>query len=234
MTNPYSIGARPIRSSDYAVAAATWATCVSVIVAARYDRSTLPAAALRQSAGAAIAARASLMLSLAFGSAAKGIVDAAYLAGVRHEGFRAAREAMVAMPASNGLCALVQSLFVRLCLAAEARALADTEFVSRQDVDAAIVAMRDAFEAVLDYAAERHDAEVFQTFSALYGDTILDLTERARALPKMASYATPESAPALRLACRLYGDAARAGELAAENRAINPIFMPAAGRALAF
>lgn len=227
-------GERPIRPSDYDAAAAVWAACVATIVNARYDRGTISAAELRRAAGVAVAAGGALMRSLSFGAAARDLVNAARLAGVDHRAFADVRQTIAAMRAGNGLGAMVLALFVRLCLAAEARALCDEEFSSRQDVDAAIAAMRVAFEDVMDYAAERGASDVFQAFSTLYSDTIRDLTERALSLPKMASYATVMIVPSLRLACRLYDDAGRSVELSSENKVVNPLFMPASGRALAF
>ena len=230
----FAPGERPIRPADYEVAAAVWSACIAAVLDAKYDRGTLLAAELRRAAGMAVASATTLMRSLSFGAEAKSVVDAARKAGVDRSAFYDLRRKLAAMSGGNGLGAMVLTLFVRLCLAAEARCLAETEFTSRQDVDAAVAEMRDAFESVLDYAAERRDADVFQAFATLYADTIRDLTERSRALPKMTSYATAETTPSLRLACRLYNDGARANELEAENKVVNPIFMPRSGRALAF
>jgi prophage DNA circulation protein len=67
---------------------------------------------------------------------------------------------------------------------------------------------------------------------ALHAAVTRDLTQRGRPLPRMVSYNTAASLPALALANRIYGDASRTDELIAENRAVHPLFMPAAGRAL--
>ena len=59
-----------------------------------------------------------------------------------------------------------------------------------------------------------------------------DLTERGRPLPRYVTFETGLPLPAVVLAHRLYQDAGRADELAAENDAAHPAFMPTAGRAL--
>jgi prophage DNA circulation protein len=48
----------------------------------------------------------------------------------------------------------------------------------------------------------------------------------------MVTYTTGTIFSALSLAYRLYGDASRAGALAAENQTFNPAFMQMTGRAL--
>ena len=51
-------------------------------------------------------------------------------------------------------------------------------------------------------------------------------------LPRMVSYTVGAVMPALTLANRIYADAGRADELAAENKIIHPAFCPREGRAL--
>jgi prophage DNA circulation protein len=89
-----------------------------------------------------------------------------------------------------------------------------------------------AFDISLDKAANDFDQVTVRALVSLRAAVMRDLTARARPLPKMVSFAFPRRQPALWIAQRLYGDGDRYAEVIAENAAVHPLFMPAAGRAL--
>jgi len=120
-----------------------------------------------------------------------------------------------------------------LALNEEARILAATEFTSRDEIDAMILAMNKAFEPAEEYAASAiADPHVYQGLVGLHSAVTAHLTARARPLPRMLKYQFNNRMPSLKLAMRIYGDARRADQLRNENRAVHPLFMPASGRCL--
>jgi prophage DNA circulation protein len=186
---------------------------LTAVLAAPSDRTSSAAGALRAAVGA-----------LSTNAAAE---IAGFSVGV--DTVRAAAASRSAVSALGGVVADAVAL---QALACECRIIGDTDFVSRDQVDACRQTLMDAFDATIDKAADAFDQVTVQALIGLRAAVVRDLTARARPLPQMINYATPVRMPALWLAQRLYADAARALDLIAENGAVHPLFMPAAGRAL--
>lgn len=123
-------------------------------------------------------------------------------------------------------------LTVRAALAEQARVSAGLDYDSRDDA----VAVRDALTRDLrDAATEAADAgedEAYGALKSLSAAVTRDLTRRGASLAPITRYRMGAVLPALTLAHRLYGDAGRADEVAARNRAAHPGFMPVRGEAL--
>ncbi len=113
------------------------------------------------------------------------------------------------------------------------RILGTTTFTSRTDVDAALAQIDAAFDAVESAAGNSLQTAFYQALVTLHAAVIADLTTRSYPLPQIVTYSFGRTYSALALAQRLYGDASRASELAAENQTFNPAFMQRVGRALA-
>jgi prophage DNA circulation protein len=127
---------------------------------------------------------------------------------------------------------LVQNCGIELCLASESEIIANTVFVSRQDVDAVKTAIRQPFEDSIETSADEMDQSAFEGITALYSAVINHLVNTARPLPRLINYQFNKIMPTLVLAHRLYGDASRADEIRAENKIVHPLFAPFSGVAL--
>jgi hypothetical protein len=122
--------------------------------------------------------------------------------------------------------------FLRLSLVYQAKAIARLTIRSRQDVERYLNHMNEAFRPAEDYAADNKETDAWQQLVALHGAVTRDLLARARPLPRVVHVQFARSFPWLVLGQKLYTDASRAEEIRLENRAINPLFMPLAVRAL--
>jgi prophage DNA circulation protein len=122
---------------------------------------------------------------------------------------------------------------VRYALVAMVQIIARTTFVSRTDVDLHLDRMLAGFDAAELEAADELDAALYLALIDMRAACTRDLVDRARPLPRMVTYATPGSMPALALANHLYGDGKRFIELVQENSVAHPAFMPVTGRAIA-
>jgi prophage DNA circulation protein len=126
----------------------------------------------------------------------------------------------------------VKNFAVRVALAEQSKVLAATTFTSRQDVDTVLDQVNANFELAETVAADGHDNVAYRALIALHAAVANDLSTRARPLPRMVTYKFARRLPALTMAQRLYYDGSRANELALENKAVHPAFMPQSGRAL--
>jgi prophage DNA circulation protein len=126
----------------------------------------------------------------------------------------------------------VRNFSVRMVLVEQARILAATNFTSRQDVDRYFNAMHVSFEQAETVAANNLDNVAYRALVKLHAAVTNDLANRSRPLPKMVTYTTATSKPALYLAQFLYQDPSRYQELIDENKPIRPLFMPRVGQAL--
>jgi prophage DNA circulation protein len=127
---------------------------------------------------------------------------------------------------------LVQNCGIELCLASESEIIANTAFVSRQDVQAVKDTMAQPFNDAIEIAADEMDQETFQGEIALYAALTNHLVSTARPLPRMLAYQFAVVLPTLVIAHRLYADASRADQIRQENRIVHPLFCPATGNAL--
>ncbi|WP_448149026.1 hypothetical protein [Labrys miyagiensis] len=189
-------------------------------------------AALNRACTALSADARTLLQQAAVGSPMLACFTAATAAGATADNFNRFRSQMAAETPSFPASITVRQMILRMCLAEESRAVSNTVFTSRDQVETTMVRMIGTFGEVQDHAADNKDANVYQEFVALQAAVARDLSVRGRPLPKMVSFAFRKRPNALWLANRLYGDAARADELIGENSPVHPAFMPETGRAL--
>lgn len=221
-----------MKNSELKEAAAILRSLLPALTAAAADQSGEPGASLRQAVGS-LAARAEAAISQA--TAISDLGDCmvyALNAGVDFAGFGRMRSVALDMRASGWPGVVVLTSFIQLTLIWQAYLVASTEFVSREQVDSYRVQLNAGFDAAELAASDLGDHIAYRALLAVHGAAIRDLSARARPLPQIVPYQLPVRQPSLWLANRLYGDAGRADELARENRAVHPLFMPASGRAL--
>ncbi|NIJ07243.1 prophage DNA circulation protein [Sphingomonas vulcanisoli] len=82
-------------------------------------------------------------------------------------------------------------------------------------------------------AADNGDDASFNALRALRVQSVQDLRARGAQLARVRIFAVAMPSPALHLAQRFYGDAARADQLIAETKAQHPLFLPTTMTALA-
>lgn len=126
----------------------------------------------------------------------------------------------------------VRNFSVRMSLVEQARILAATTFVSRQDIDNYFDQINASFDVAELVAADNQDNVAYVLLIAIHAAVSNDLANRSRPLPKMVTYSFPARMPSLALAQRLYSDASRGDQLIAENKPVHPLFMPSSGNAL--
>ena len=127
---------------------------------------------------------------------------------------------------------LTQNSIIRMCLATEGQIIARTKFVSRQDVDALKLTMRQPFDDAEEIAADDMDQATFMSLIALDAAITNFLVVTARPLPMMIGYQFAAPLPSLVVAYRLYQDASRADQIVSENKIVHPAFCPPTGAAL--
>lgn len=104
----------------------------------------------------------------------------------------------------------------------------ETDFPSYEDA----IASRDLLLDRIDADAEiADDDNVYMAMMALRAEIARGIPDPAAKLPRIVSYAPPQTTPSLVLAYRLYGDAGRADEIVARNALRHPGFI-VGGRAL--
>lgn len=145
------------------------------------------------------------------------------------EGVR--RQIELETPTSLG-ATLVKNCGIGFCLATEGALIGGMTFTSRQDVDAVKLALLGPFAEAEEIVADAMDSETFKAVVSLHAAINNHLVQTALPLPRMVNYQFFEPLPSLILAYRLYGDAARADEVRAENKIVHPAFCPPIGRAL--
>lgn len=109
----------------------------------------------------------------------------------------------------------------RAATLAAARLIAESDWVSRQDAQAAgndTLALIDAQMATSEPIADA----VYADLVRLRASVTEDLRERATALPGLTAYTPQTTLPALVVAHRLYADATRADEIAVRNNVRHP------------
>lgn len=167
-----------------------------------------------------------LIAGTAIGLPLKTCFDAAFDAAITVEKVRSIRASISGMSTQSHVAEIVRIACWRVALTTECRCLARMSFGSRQEIDAHLQAMNAAFDEAEELAGDTLQSALYVRFIALRGSVMRDLTERSRPLPSMMTLTFPKSLPSLVLAYRLYGDAARADELIAENSVLHPGFMP--------
>jgi len=119
--------------------------------------------------------------------------------------------------------AIVQ-MGILFCLSTESRIIITMEFTSRDDVESMMNKMRDVFDVARLLAADAPDSTSYQKLTILAGNLISHLSDVARPLPRMVTFALAASFPSLTLSQRIYYTAERSDEIVAENKIIHPAF----------
>ena len=115
------------------------------------------------------------------------------------------------------------AVFTDTLVAIEAsRASASVPFESYDQAAGLRDIVLEAIDAVLPRASDR----VYRSLVRMRTALIEHLNSVASTLPQERSYVPPTTTPALALAYRLYGDAARAEEIVGRNRVQHPGFVP--------
>jgi prophage DNA circulation protein len=127
---------------------------------------------------------------------------------------------------------LVTNVGIDLCLATASEIIADTVFVSRQDVELTKEAIQAPFQDAIEIAADDMDQATFQLLTSLYGAATNHLVSTARPLPRLIRYQFGRVMTTLTIAQWLYADASRADEIRNENKIVHPAFAPFSGVAL--
>lgn len=126
----------------------------------------------------------------------------------------------------------LKNFSIRMALSEQARILAATTFVSRQDIDNYFTQINASFGAAETVAANNLDNVSYVALLTIHAAVSNDLANRSRPLPRIVPYNFGQPMPSLWLSQRIYYDPSRADELIAENKPIHPLFMPAAGVSL--
>lgn len=111
------------------------------------------------------------------------------------------------------------------CLAFECRVISSTEFSSQNEVEVEIKRMNEAFDKAREMAADAMDSASYQSMTALAGSLMNHLASVSRQLPRIIKFEFNDYLPSLTISQRIYQDASRYEEIAAENRTIHPLFV---------
>jgi hypothetical protein len=134
-------------------------------------------------------------------------------------------EQLISEEPSELVVVLVVQNMVLMALAQDGKIIAKTKFVSREDIDAMLLRMKNWFDVTRERAAEQRDNPNYQALNYLAGATVRYLADVARPLPRMLDFEVLPQ-PALSLSQYLYQVGDRAEELVAENKIIHPLFLP--------
>lgn len=156
----------------------------------------------------------------------------AFAAGATITSVELVRSAMTALTPVSPSAQLISVAAIQCCLATECQIYAAFTFTSRQQVDAALVQVNNAFGPSEEYAVDARDTVSFKALIKAHADIVNHLNSTARPLAKMTTYSFPVGTTSYTLAQRLYADPSRADELVAENLVVHPMMMPASGIAL--
>lgn len=126
----------------------------------------------------------------------------------------------------------LSALIVHSALSEQAELASSTVFSSYDDAAALRTTLTTDLSTAAVAAADAGDDIGFRSLRGLASAVAADLTARGGSLARLKIYRRPAVLPAALLAYQLYGDAGRADELVARNRAVHPLFMPAIGQAL--
>lgn len=124
------------------------------------------------------------------------------------------------------------ALIEHLAIAAQARALARMTLASYDEAARYRAAIVQTCDTAIDRVSDAGNADMVRVLRNLLAVVVRDLIERGRPLARLANYETGAPLPAAVLAHALYYDAGRADDLARQNAAPHPAFMPLAGKAL--
>jgi prophage DNA circulation protein len=196
-------------------------------------RATAPSPDVGQQCDELSANSETVIRGAVLGDPLKSCVRAMGPAGATFDALGRARQQVADIKAAGTPAAAIKAAALQMILAEECRALAAAQITSRQDADAWLLRMNDAFEPVEDLAADQDDVTVYRSILAHHAAVANDLVSRGRPLPQMVTFSFAKTLPSLAMAAWFYGDGDRAQELEDENHPVHPLFMPRVGRALA-
>ena len=152
--------------------------------------------------------------------------ETARTVGATLEGMDCVREHQLALdPAPHSpMAKAVAQAGILFALITESKIVADMTFKSREDVQAMIVRMNEAFEQVKN--SETIDSTTYRRVIALGGALMYHLGQTELQLPRHVKYVLPAPQPALYVANRIYADASRYEEIVEENKIVHPAFCP--------
>jgi prophage DNA circulation protein len=127
---------------------------------------------------------------------------------------------------------LTYNNLINVCLATMARIIAETIFVSRQDVELIKTQIVADFAPAEECAADNFDEAGYQSLVSLHAAVTNHLVSTARPLPRVVPYQFFGTLSTLLIAQRLYADPSRADEIRVENKIVHPAFCPRLGIAL--
>lgn len=226
------MGDRNMTRAEKAEAYAFIYAITAALLAAAGGFSSAASAELRRACGLLDADFVAMFKRASIGDALAACFAAAGAAGASLDALARVRGVAEALTPTTFAGFVVRNASVRLCLVAETRALAASTIETRSQAETLLARFNAAFDAAGDIASDAGDPEMFRALVELHSAVVRDLWIRARSLPEVVSYEFRRALPSLYIANRLYGDASRAGELVAENRARHPAFMPRSGVAL--
>jgi len=113
---------------------------------------------------------------------------------------------------------------IGFCLSAESRIITAITFTSRDDVEAIMKTMKDAFDTAREIAADEINSASYQSLTFLAGALTNHLYMTAKPLPRMINFTVRATMPALTLSNLFYHTADRWEELTQENKTIHPAF----------
>ncbi|MEM7308908.1 MAG: DNA circularization N-terminal domain-containing protein [Planctomycetota bacterium] len=131
-----------------------------------------------------------------------------------------------AAKAADENAAAIAALARRLAVAGSVRAAAEVPWESLDAAEAA----RDRLAAQLDVEQESAPDTVYAALASLRASLVAAVPPASQSLPRQRELILSTDEPALVVAWRLYGDAARGDEIATRNRAAHPGFLPGGER----
>lgn len=140
------------------------------------------------------------------------------------------------MTVDTALAAQAQHLadaFRRAALVELALAATDYQPASYDDAFHLREVVAGALDAEIAIAGDQGEDGVYAAFRTLRAAVVQDLTARGADLAQVRTFTLGGSLPALAVAQRLYGDAARADGLVAQVDPVHPLFMPPVFQVLA-
>jgi prophage DNA circulation protein len=158
--------------------------------------------------------------------------DLAYTTGMTLPQIERVRKTPLAVKPKLVGAIVIRDTLIHLCLVTASRIIADTEFISREDVDTCKAIVNVSFTEAEEDATNQMDAMIYRDIVSLHAAVSFYLTETARPLPRMLRYQFNVPLPTLVIAHRLYQDAGRADDILKENKIVHPAFSPLVGAAL--
>jgi len=156
------------------------------------------------------------------------IHEAVFNAQATYSGVEAARQYLMSQIRTKSLHAQVTlRTCLMMCLGIESEIIVSRiVFKTRDDVQQAIIHVRDIFESARMIGLEEADVLIYQALTALGGAVINHLATVNLQLPRFVQWTTQIPMPALYLANRIYADTKRYEEIITENRVVHPAFCP--------